>query len=752
MDARVDADRYAFSCRRLENFIPRIYGGAFRRPGMIYTGDTGDQDNASLLLGFNISASARYVLEFGTETLRIWNADGTPFYDLVNGGLLELTTPYAAADLPEVKFVQLNNVAFFVHPNYPVQKLSRTFNAGFNTFEFEWSAVTWDYPCFRSANQTAVTVTPSATTGTITLSFSADVFTETLDYSQYVGARIRVGQRRDATSVKLSLASTATSSEIEVLGSFNLTTYGTWVGTLTIQREDAAGNWEDVKTFSSATARNIVYEATQPTPANLRLSYTATSGGSSTPTAVLEVDDSRVYGLARITSVGYSASLPVVDCVVESALYDTSETTDWALEAWAPYSGYPRSVTFHEQRLWFGGTDLEPNTFWASRVDSFLDFRRGVFDADSLSFTLAATEGSAIQSMLSHDALVLFTQTEEWTATTSENTAITPSNIFVRRQSRFGSASRQAIVAANNILFLQRGSRKLRNFVYSAQEAGGSSDDLSLLAEHITLGGIRQFAFQQQPDPVVWCVTNTGVLLSMTYEAPQNVTAWARHTTAGTVESVAVIYGDGTGSDEVWVSVSRAGGRTVERIDPDATAKLESGSLSTMVYVDGAVLVRESSPITRVQGLAHLEGEEVQVLADGLVLTPRTVSGGEIDLDTPASNVTVGLAYTSLLQPSKIELQLDDGTAQDRVFNVDEMSLNLWKSKPFEYADFPDAPEDGWFDAQTTEADSELFTGQLDQIKNEGRYGQNVNVAVRQRYPLPLNLLAIVARFSVTKD
>jgi len=36
MDARVDEGKYSFSCRILENFIPKIYGGAFRRPGMLH--------------------------------------------------------------------------------------------------------------------------------------------------------------------------------------------------------------------------------------------------------------------------------------------------------------------------------------------------------------------------------------------------------------------------------------------------------------------------------------------------------------------------------------------------------------------------------------------------------------------------------------------------------------------------------------------------------------------------------------------
>lgn len=33
IDARADTEKYAGGCRKLENMIPKIYGGAERRPG-----------------------------------------------------------------------------------------------------------------------------------------------------------------------------------------------------------------------------------------------------------------------------------------------------------------------------------------------------------------------------------------------------------------------------------------------------------------------------------------------------------------------------------------------------------------------------------------------------------------------------------------------------------------------------------------------------------------------------------------------
>lgn len=50
-------------------------------------------------------------------------------------------------------------------------------------------------------------------------------------------------------------------------------------------------------------------------------------------------------------------------------------------------------------------------------------------------------------------------------------------------------------------------------------------------------------------------------------------------------------------------------------------------------------------PVSEIGGLWHLEGQEVQILADGNVLSPRVVVNGSVTLDDPASRVVVGLKY-----------------------------------------------------------------------------------------------------------
>ncbi len=710
------------------------------------------------LIDLNVSATIRYQLEFGAGYLRIWQSSGA----LYNFGAnpLVVQTPYSGTEIFEVQMAQVGNLAYFTHPNHPPQKLSRYF-IGSSEF-FQWSEVQWSFPCFRDWNTSKITATPSATTGnTKTITLNAQPLVEVANYSEYIGARIALSQRRAASHQKLDLVtgSVQSTTGISILGQYQFYTTGQYTGTVSIEQQNSAGAWEVVRSFEAKNDRQIVFSSATEKATTLRITRSSLSAAVNSA-AYLEAGDSRRVGYARILRAEPTISgndyVTVFTVDIEQDFDSTLATTEWALEAWATYSGYPRSICFHEQRLWFGGTELQPNTLWASVTNNFENFRRGAYDTDALAFTLAATEGSAIQSMVSHQSLVIFTQSEEWTASTSEQTAITPSNIFVRRQSRFGSAHKQAFVAANNLLFLQRGARKVRQFTYSGGGAQGQASDLTLLAEHVTRSGIRQVAFQQQPDPIIWAVTTGGVLLSLTYESDQNVIAWARHTSGtGLFESVSVIYGDDGKADEVWVVVNRQGIRMIERIDAEAFTKLEQDDTDRMIYLDSALLLERTPASTSVTGLGHLNGKTVGILADGAIVPSKVVSSGSITLDVAASKVVVGLPYTSTLQPSKVEMQMQNGPSQGRKHLCKNVTLNLWKTFGLEIADTPNAPEDKWFPvtARSTETalgDPEpLVTGFID-AKNLGAHNRSVDVSLRQRLPLPCNILAMIPQIEIS--
>jgi hypothetical protein len=304
---------------------------------------------------------------------------------------------------------------------------------------------------------------------------------------------------------------------------------------------------------------------------------------------------------------------------------------------------------------------------------------------------------------------------------------------------------------------VQRQGRKIREFVYQFQQDAYVSADLTLLADHVTAGGITQMAFQQQPDAILWVVTASGSLAGMTYERGQNVEGWHRHTTQGTFESVASIYGDSTGSDEVWCVVNRtvngSAVRYIERFDPLFRETLENEDKDNWFYLDAAKQY-SGAPATVITGLSHLEGLSVDILADGAVVPAQTVTGGQITLTTAASTVLVGLGYTSLVKPMPLDPgQLPDGSAQGRKFRVNRMVARIYKSLGGEME-----VQDGVWDpiyfrdtASPMDSSPPVFTGDKERMIARG-FETKATIQLRQRQPMPLTVLALIPKYEILGD
>lgn len=542
-----------------------------------------------------------------------------------------------------------------------------------------------------------------------------------------------------------TVISAAQTAGLRINGTWEVTTYGAWETTLYLERLTASGDWEFVRSWRANKDRNIAVTGETDGEETLRLRIVAgTSSETSTAAGarfILEAADARVDGLVKITAVASAVS---ATCEVISALLDTSPTYVWTEGAWSDARGYPRAVTMHENRLWFGGSAREPLRVWASVTGDIENFRRSSLDDASISFTPTAGELNPIQWMASQGKqLVIGTMGDEWTIT-GEGKPITPTNVLFERQSTHGSAQVQATMAGEVITFVQRGGRKLRRISARSDADAWATSDMTVLAEHVTQGGIRQMAYGSHPNAILWAVTGTGKLLGLTLEVEQNVFGWHVHETDGLVESVAVVYGDD--ADEVWLAVKRGAVRSIERLDPRVFSR-QWEELDQMMFLDAAKVIDLAPASATVSGLSHLEGKTVAILADGVEHPTRVVSGGSITLAAPASRVVVGLPFTSELQPSKREVQTDKGTAQGRLWRVSRVGVYVHDSRGGQVADSPSSR----FEALPFETGAALFSGDLETaIESNARRG--VDVVIKTSSPLPLNIGALVLKLDFYGD
>jgi len=546
-----------------------------------------------------------------------------------------------------------------------------------------------------------------------------------------------------------------TSATIPVRGDWNVRTYGVWIADILVQRSlDGGTTWDTIRKFRGKEDRNVDATGNQVEDALFRVVLNdidpPTNAGPTTPRVVIEVVDAYIYGLVQILGVINSTNCRVR--IVDEPLSE-AETPYWAEGAWSDVRGYPRAVTLHEQRLCFGGTTHQPQTVWGSVTGDFENFQRGTLDTDSFAYTLGATEFNAILWFVSQGRLLIGTTAGEWSMWSGDQgLPITPSAVKVDQQSAFGSkVGVPALLVNDLVLFVQRQGRKVRELSFSYEKDGYVAPDLTLLSEHVTKGGIVQFAYQAQASAILWAVTGEGVLIGMTYEREQNVFGWHRHPTDGFVESVATIYG--TNDDEVWMVVRRTVGgatvRYVERINPAKwTAKADC------FFVDCGKTVLLSPASTAVTGLAHLNGKTVQVLADGNVETNKVVAAGAITLDHASSTVQVGLPFETIVKPMRIDTDPSLGNSQGVVKQVRNLVIRVLDTLGLKYGDGKAAFETLEFreiDSGGDAMDSSppLFTGDKE-IQFPGEFETEGDIVIKQDQPLPMTLIAIVTKHQVT--
>lgn len=262
-----------------------------------------------------------------------------------------------------------------------------------------------------------------------------------------------------------------------------------------------------------------------------------------------------VQGYVQLTNV---VSSTAVTASVIKTLASTAATTDWAEGAWSDVRGWPSRVTFHQQRLFLARTDSEPQNVWGSETFNYTNFALdGGEDSDGLNLQLTSPESNDIKWLVGGNILVAGTYGGDFTIAGANGAAITPGNVIVNKQTSFGSEDIIPKRIGNFFYYIQRFSRKLRELFYFWDLDTYKSLDKTILSPHISGDGFKCFAYQQNPDTILWVVCSNGTIATLTREVDQEVQAWARQITDGLYESIASIPSQSEAFDEVWVVVNR---------------------------------------------------------------------------------------------------------------------------------------------------------------------------------------------------
>lgn len=780
---RVDFARYSTGLKTCRNFIVRQYGGIANRPGTKLVVET-KSSGAVRLIPFQFSTTQTYVLEFGNLYMRIAKDGEQVVYPAGHasaGEVVEVVTPYTTDDLPYIKYTQSADVMTLTCQNYKQQQLSRTDHHLWTLAEF----VNTEGPFLPINTDTTLTVTVSATTGSITLTASLAIF-----LAEHVDRLMYIEQAPNALVKRWEVEKDIVINEVRRAGSsyYQCVVAGE-TGTVrpsTLEGREYDGDpgvgWEYIHSGFGIVKITSVESTTSATATVMTTVPHTLVGGTFvrniadlTPgdgvTATIEVqvkvvahgyvtgDSVTIAGITEPSDALGAQTITVIDAnwfSLDGVFDDTAwspeegtctkgvtatESYKWAFEAWGGTELYPMTTTYFQQRQIFGGSYGEPQGIWTSTVGGYTSFETHIpiLDDDALTYKIVSNEVNEIRHFADIHQLVALTSGGPFVVSGGQDEVLTPTTISAQRQEGYGCSHVRPVVVGKHVLYIQDKGTQIRSLGYSFADDAFVGNDLTVLSSHLFYGyTIVDWAFQAIPFSCIWAVRDDGILLGFTYLPEHEVAAWHWHDTDGLVENVCVVSEDD--EDAVYLTVNRTiGGVTKRFIERMATRQFTD--IEDAFFVDCG-LTYDSTPATTFSGLDHLEGETVSILADGYVVPQQVVTSGAITLPHSASVVHVGLPFVSDMET--LELNEAGGKLLDRAKLINSVGLIVQDSVTV-FAG-PDTDHLHEYKGRSTElyGEANQMKSGLMEIPISATWSKQGRIVVRNSDPLPVTILAVM--------
>lgn len=495
--SRTDTRVYTNGAESVKNFFLKETGSLFKRCGTTleekingrFVSTTYDDVQNTRLFPFIFSDDEQYVVwldgTFTTPRCRVIHLDASNAEPNLQVFQVQNLTadidgnplPWDKEFLHEIQFAQEGDYLFFTHQRFMPRALVRTSLTGFHVETFSFAESPDGYrinqPYFKFQDL-AVTLNPSASTGNgITITTSANYFDITgtqsggnYPDSKHVGVTLRyhdneieitsvqsatqaTGNIRDELLVHLdvdALESTEGSADIQL--TFPL--HGLAVGeSITISDAGTVGGISINQINGTRTVQEVIDENIIVFTAGANANSSDIGGGS--PKIVTH-----------------------------------APTTEWAEQSYSELRGYPAAITFHENRLWFGGSTSQPSGLWASKSAEYFNFDTGdAEDNDAIDLTASIGEVNTIRHLVSNRDLQIFTSTSELYIPSFTEKPLTPTNAIIKRQTPFGCGYIRPIPFDGATLFVQNTGDVVREFVYSDSEGAYVATSISQLATHL---------------------------------------------------------------------------------------------------------------------------------------------------------------------------------------------------------------------------------------------------------------------------
>jgi len=456
-------------------------------------------------------------------------------------------------------------------------------------------------------------------------------------------------------------------------------------------------------------------------------------------------DVTQPIGYAQIIS-RTSSTVVVVDIINEFAATANKGTqVAVAAKAWSDTEadssgnrGWPQTVTFYQDRLYFGGSRSLPQTLFGSRVGDFIDFDIGTGEADeAIVAEISSNEINDIKHLIADRSLQVFTFSSEWSPPQDADQPLEPGNISIRKQSNYGSSSVDPVLLDNATFYVKRGGKGVMSFQFNFDTSSYESTNVSIISNNLIRNPVDSAILQGSPDDdadYLFLVNDDGTVGAFQVLASQDISAWSLldtqdhvqgHSTQANVKRAQEI-----GTNVVFLVERIVSGqvkRYIERADFN-------------IYTDCSIVQTFGSPQNTITGLGKLEGALVQIRGDDYVFPPQVVIGGQVSLPDGAtvSNAQVGLGFTPILQTLPVITESQDGLLNFIPKRINRFFVQYYESLGI-YADDTLLPNLAF--PQTLDVPSLPITG-IDEVYKQD-WSDAPSITITQEGPLPMTILAV---------
>ena len=445
-------------------------------------------------------------------------------------------------------------------------------------------------------------------------------------------------------------------------------------------------------------------------------------------------------GRARIVQY---VSTTVVKVITEYPFFDTSAVASggWELESgyvdvWSSTKGWPRTVTFHEGRLYFGGSKSRPSTIWGSKIGLFFDFvPTESLDDDAVEATLDTNDLNVITDIISSRDFQVFTTGGEFYVPQQGTDPVTPLTFTFKNVSRNGikPGTRVQSVESGSI-YIQRQGKSLNEFVFNDTQLTYITQRISLLSGHLLKGpqrvALRRASSTEEADLLLMTNTDDGTMAVFSIMRSQQVTSPSEFITDGSYIDV------GVDVNAIYVVTKR----TFNSVD-----RYFIELFGYEYFTDCAFVGASAGGVG--SGLPHI-GKSLNVICDGSPQGNETVSaGGAVTFDRESvTSYEVGLPITVYVKTMPAEVKLQTGSRVSFKKRIVEISAVVNETQNLIINDQPVAFR--LFDNPMLDDPIPEFTG-IKRVNGVLGYSREQSIVVSQDLPVKMNLLGLDYRVAV---